>query len=479
MKAVRLLRPEMVFFATVLLIAAFACSISAQTSSSNGVPSVSIVYPTNDAVFLQPPNIPLLARAEGTVFTNVEFFGGTIDLGRGQLVILDPPGINGIVGAVYFLNWTNFMLGLYSLTAVATDTQGVSVVSAPVHIWNLTTNSPVVHIASPPNEAAFRAPVNIPIFAYATDLEGAVSSVQFFADGNSLGFGIPIAVPAYVPPGDPRPAIYIFVPYWELLWTNPPPATNVVLTAEATSPNGISSTSTPVEINILPPLPSPTNSPPSVGIVATDPIAIAGTNCWSWLGLTNPVPAWSNWFAASPAFQLKTNCGPKNATFTVFRVGETNDDLNVSYSISGTSTNGLNYVPLPGVVLIPAGQQEASIDVVPLDGGPPHITSTVILKVSPETNYVVGRPAAAAAIILDSQSPQATTGRVPGGLFQISSTGPDGAWFDVQYSTDLISWTQLSTNQVVNGVVDFLDPDAANQPRRFYQIVPLTSAQIQ
>jgi hypothetical protein len=178
-------------------------------------------------------------------------------------------------------------------------------------------------------------------------------------------------------------------------------------------------------------------------------------------------------------FQLRTNCGPKNATFTVFRVGKTNDDLNITYAIGGSATNGIDYVALPGVVLIPAGQQKSSIAVVPLDDGPPDVASTVILKIAPGTNYVVGRPTSAAAIILDSESPRATTGRLPSGLFQISSTGPEGAWFSVEYSTDLVHWTQLCTNQVVNGVVDFVDPDAASQSGRYYQIVPQAGVPMQ
>jgi hypothetical protein len=455
-------------------------------SISNLPPIVNIVSPTNGAVYQAPVNIPLLARATDPDWsvTNVEYFAGSTDLGRGQMLVLDPPGINGVVGPVYYLNWTNVQTGKYPLTAIATDNGGASTVSALVNITvgSVSNVPPVVRITSPPNGAVYRAPVNISIFAYAFDVDGNVSTVQFFADGGSLGFGRPvIAVPPPVLPGSGQPPIPIVQPtnYWELLWTNPPPGTNVVLMAEATSSGGISSTSAPVEISILPSLPPPTNRPPSVGIVATDPIAIEGTNCWPWLGLAGSPPAWSNWFAASAVFQLRTNCGPKSATFTVFRVGETNDDLNINYAVGGSATNGIDYVALPGVVLIPAGQQKSSVAVVPLDDGPPDVTSTVILKIAPGTNYVVGRPASAAAIILDSRSPRATTGRLPGGLFQISSTGPEGSWFSVEYSTDLINWTQLCTNQVVNGVVDFVDPDAASQPGRFYQIVPQNGVPMQ
>ena len=449
---------------------------------SNLPPAVSIINPTNGAVFYTSVNISLLARAadpDGSV-TNVEFFAGTTDLGRGQPVVLDPPGVNGVTGLVYFLNWQNVPANTYSLTAVATDNGGTSTTSAPVKITVLpgpppTNLPPVVRITSPPNGAVFRAPVNIPIYTYAADPDGFVTTVEFFAGSTSLGFGQRVtAVPPPLPPGPIQPPILIVVPtnYWGLVWTNPPLGTNIALTAKATDNGGASAVSVPVLISILPSPPPPTNRPPIVSIVATDPVAIEGTNCWPWPGLASPVPTWSNWFAASPPWRVFTNCGPKDATFTVFRFGATNDDLDVTYNIGGTATNGIDYVALPGLVTIPAGERRAAITIMPLDDGPPDITSTVILKLVPGTNYLLGYPQAAATIILDSQSPRAVTGLLPGAAFNLSAAGPDGAWFHVEYSTDLIHWTPVCTNQVVNGRIDFVDPDAATNPARFYRTVP-------
>jgi len=446
---------------------------------SNPPPQVAIISPTNGAVYHTPVSISLLARAtdpDGSI-SNVEFFAGTNDLGPGHVVILDPPGVNGVTGPVYFLNWANVQPAAYSLTAVATDNGGTSTVSAPVNITVLgpvTNPPPIVRITSPPNGAVFRAPMQIPIYAYAAYFEGVVTTVQFFADGTIVGFGQPVtAVPPPLPPGNVQPPIMIVVPtnYWEITWTNPPTGTNIAIVAEAIANNGASATSAPVDVSILPSLPPPTNRPVCVTIVATDPIAIAGTNCWPWLGLTNPVPTWSNWYSPAAVFHWITNCGPKNATFTVFRLGATNDDIDANYAIGGTATNGIDYVALPGVVTIPAGDREATITVVPIDTGVAGLNSTVVLKLTPGTNYVVGSPAAAAAIILDSHSPRATAGLEPGNLFHITSTGPNGAWFHVEYSTDLVNWTSLCTNQVVNGSVDFLDPDAVSQPGRYYRIV--------
>ena len=450
---------------------------------SNLPPVVGIVSPTNGAVFNAPANISLIAKATdpGGSVTNVEFFAGATDLGRGLPVVLDPLGLNGVTGLVYFFNWQNVPTNSYTLTAVATDNGGLSTTSPPVNITVQlppTNLPPVVRITSPPNRSVFRAPVKIPIYAYAADPGGSVTTVEFFAGSTSLGFGQHVtAVPPPLPPGPVQPPVLIFVPtnYWELTWTNPPLGTNIALTAKATDNGGAFTISIPMLVSIQPPLPPPTNRPPIVSIVATDPVAIEGTNCWTWPGLVSPVATWSNWFAAGTTFRLYTNCGPKDASFTVFRFGATNDGLAVTYGIGGTATNGVDYVALPGIVAIPAGERRADITIVPLDDGPPDITSTVILKLIPDatgTNYLLGYPKAAAAIILDSQSPRAATGIVPGPAFNLTATGLDGAWFHVEYSTDLLNWTPICTNQVVNGSMDFVDPDAATNPARFYRTVP-------
>jgi hypothetical protein len=159
----------------------------------------------------------------------------------------------------------------------------------------------------------------------------------------------------------------------------------------------------------------------------------------------------------------------------VFRFGATNNPLTVGYGIGGSASNGVDYIALPGTVTIPAGQRRADIIIVPLDDGPPDITSTVILRLSPDpagTNYLVGFPKAASAIILDSRSPKPVTGVLPGPIFNLVANGPDGAWFHAEYSSDLVNWTPICTNQVVNGTIEFVDPDAATNPARYYRIVP-------
>ena len=434
-------------------------------SVTNIPPTVRIAIPTNGQSFTAPANIEICALAadpDGYVAT-VEFFNGTNSLG----IRTNNPVSAGPANP-FCLLWPGVGIGDYTLTAVATDNGGATTKSDPIKISVVqgpppTNIPPMVRITSPPNGAIIPGPANVPLFAYAKDPDGTVVSVEFFDGTNSLGFGQSPCI------GLPSPTAVCPSNSFMLIWSNAPLGGHV-LTAQATDNGGATGVSDPVKITIVAPRPPPTNRPPIVSIAAVDPIAIEGTNCWVWPGVTNTTPCWSNWWGAT--CRSFTNCGPKNATFAVRRFGETNDDLTVSYRIGGTASNGVDYVTLPGVVTIPAGQLRAPITVTPIDDGTPDISATVILKLQPGTNYMVGFPAAAAALIIDSGSPRPATCVLADRCFHVGGLGPDAAWFDVQFSTDMSSWTTLGTFQVIGGSIDFVDPDAQTSASRFYRAVP-------
>ena len=129
---------------------------------------------------------------------------------------------------------------------------------------------------------------------------------------------------------------------------------------------------------------------------------------------------------------------------------------------------------------IPAGERRAFVSIVPIDDGPPDVNKTVILMLLPDMQanplpgYVLGDPRRAAAVIIDGDGPRPVAAVLPGGSFHFVSPGPDAAWFYIESSTDMVSWTPLCTNQVVNGSIDFVDPDSAANAKTFYRVVPLT-----
>lgn len=139
----------------------------------------------------------------------------------------------------------------------------------------------------------------------------------------------------------------------------------------------------------------------------------------------------------------------------------------------------MDYVTLPGFVNIPSGRAYGLIPIVPVDNGSNNVARSVILTLAPSTNtppdYVVGIPPCAEAIIL-YHWPRPLPLLLSGGGFHFNANGPDGAWFAVQSSPDLLNWSSLSTNQVFQGSVDFIDPNMSGSPAGFYRIVPQNSS---
>jgi len=95
-------------------------SLDSVTASflTNVPPVISWVFPTNNAIFVQPPAITLTAAAsdaDGTV-TNVKFLNGTNLLGVSS---------NGFANQ-FSLVWSNIVPAAYNLTAVATDNSGAT-----------------------------------------------------------------------------------------------------------------------------------------------------------------------------------------------------------------------------------------------------------------------------------------------------------------------------------------------------------------
>lgn len=346
---------------------------------------------------------------------------------------------------------------------------------------------PGVRITSPPNHSFFLAPVNLPIFAYVVDGVNT-TNVEFYANSTDLGPGHKIGttpplgtpVPEFVLPG--QPISKLGAVYW-LVWSNVPPG-GYALTAVAqrhlvylpdAGSGSISTTSAPVDITVLPKV-IPTNGPSVVSIVASDPIAVASSNFWLWTNLPTATPSWSNW-PPSTAVAF-TNWGPKDGLFTVRRCGGESNAINVNYSISGTASNGVDYVELPGSVSIAAGSDVGLIPIVPIDHGVSFdAAKTVVLTLTPDSSasplpgYILGCPSRAEVLIL-YKWPFLPPVALPDGSFQLSGSGPDGAWFTVESSPDLQNWTPICTNQIVDGMISYMDAPVPGNPQLFYRAIP-------
>jgi hypothetical protein len=195
-------------------------------------PVVVILSPINGSSFVAPANFVLQASAfdqDGSI-SEVEFFAGADSMGVAT-------------SAPYMVSVTNVQAGRYTFSAKATDNAGGASLSLPVTIavgQALPANQPpTVAILTPTNGAGFITPGNVTLTAAASDVDGQVAQVEFFAGTNSLGV---VAQSPFV-----------------LVLTNPPPGI-YSLTAVATDDAGAKTSSSTVAIRLgvlAPPPPAP------------------------------------------------------------------------------------------------------------------------------------------------------------------------------------------------------------------------------
>src|SRR5262249_30199753 len=130
----------------------------------------------------------------------------------------------------YSISWTPGGAGSYSLTAVATDNLGATTTSTAVGITVTSPNNPPpVSLTAPASGASVASGTAITVQANASDSDGTVSQVQFFAGAT------PIGTDTTSP--------------FSISWT-PPSAGSYSLTAVATDNLAATTTSAPVSITV-------------------------------------------------------------------------------------------------------------------------------------------------------------------------------------------------------------------------------------
>ncbi len=151
----------------------------AVTVLANQAPTVSLSSPSSGFVLRTGASTGLVATAsdpDGTV-ARVQF------LANGNVV-------GAATAAPYTTTWTPSAAGTYSLVAQATDNTGNVTSSSAVSVTVLANQVPTVSLTSPINGGVVRAGSATTLSANASDADGAIASVQFFANGVSLGAAI-------------------------------------------------------------------------------------------------------------------------------------------------------------------------------------------------------------------------------------------------------------------------------------------------
>jgi subtilisin family serine protease/subtilase family serine protease len=127
---------------------------------------------------------------------------------------------------------------------------------------------------------------------------------------------------------------------------------------------------------------------------------------------------------------VATEAGPTPGAITISRTGNTDEDLEVNFSISGTATPVADYDPIAQSIVIPAGSNTATVYITPVDDDLIEVDETVTLTILSDAAYFVPGSATATVTIdsdelfpdLDITSMSSPTTGSPGASITISDT---------------------------------------------------------
>jgi hypothetical protein len=140
-----------------------------------------------------PPTVSIVTPASGLQVTG----GTTINLtaiasdSDGSVTSVRYLANGNVVGtsatAPYHAAWAPSAAGTYSVIAQATDNSGNITNSAPIAVFVSSNRGPVIALTSPATGGVFRVGTGTTLLATASDPDGTIASVQFFANGVLLG----------------------------------------------------------------------------------------------------------------------------------------------------------------------------------------------------------------------------------------------------------------------------------------------------
>ena len=186
----------------------------------------------------------------------------------------------------------------------------------------------------------------------------------------------------------------------------------------------------------------------------------------------------------------------------VRRYGSFVEELPVTYSLGGIAENGVDYLPLSGVAVIPAGADRTTITLSAIEDLVAEPYERVVVTLlnpgcevgfgSAEGCYLSDERNSLVLIVGDKPIlPPLPGGPTPNSvprpvLFDgieffegqgtiISVISDPGAVFALQTSADLVSWRTLGELTSVSGQIEFFDGEAAGESTRYYRIVPPTN----
>ena len=202
-------------------------------TAANAAPTAAISAPANNAKFNAPATVTINANVAAPetndTLARVEFYVN----GALTATLTAPP---------YSYTANNLVAGTYILSVKAVDGFGLETTSAArTIVVSNTNNPPTVSLTAPANNSTVTAPVTVSANANAVEVNGSITQVEFYANGNLIGTDTT-------------------APY-SISWT--PTAGTYSLTARATDNLGAQTTSNARSVTVI-----NTNQPPTVTLTS-------------------------------------------------------------------------------------------------------------------------------------------------------------------------------------------------------------------
>ncbi len=197
--------------------------------AANTPPVVALTAPADGATAMSGAVVTLTADAsDNDGIARVEFYAGATKIGEDST-------------APFSFDWTTGATGDFSITAKAVDALGTTATSTVVIVHVVPNIPPSVTIAAPADNTTVTAPGIVDLTASASDTDGTVAKVEFFAGATKIG--------------ESTAAPFTF--HWTTI-----PMGDYLLTAKATDNLGATNTSSAATLHVLP----PNTLPPVVSI---------------------------------------------------------------------------------------------------------------------------------------------------------------------------------------------------------------------
>lgn len=165
--------------------------------------------------------------------------------------------------------------------------------------------------------------------------------------------------------------------------------------------------------------------------------------------------------------------GPEEGAFVLSRTGATDAPLSVSFVISGTAQNGVDYEPIGQSVVIPAGFPDAWVSIQPLADDHAEGDEEVILTLVASSAYNLGSSTGATVMLHDRPvlEPPLISSIEIGDTVMIQFGGPPQRAFTVESSSDLQVWSAVGSGVSGPGkVTTFTDLQSQKGIGRFYRV---------